>query len=66
MTEHVPFSQILELFEKHGWRLMRIEGEYRLFEKPGSEELPYPVPVQDKKVERYYVDKIRQYLGEDE
>jgi hypothetical protein len=66
MDTQVPFSTVLAIFEEHGWELVRIEAPYRIFEKPGSNALPYWVEVHDKKVDKRYVDKIKAFLEREE
>jgi len=62
MSEPVPFSEILSLFESHGWKLKGTYGSHRIFEKPGSDDLPFWVEVYDKKVDGFDAEKIREYL----
>jgi hypothetical protein len=58
----IPFSDALSFFEGHGWKLQRIYEPYRVFVKPG--ELPWLIPVHDKKVDAEYVQKFKEFLQE--
>ena len=60
MAVHVHFQEVLELFESHGWKLQKIYELYRVFVKEG--ELPWLIPVHDKKVDIEYVEKFKQFL----
>ena len=61
--EVVDFRQVLELFESHGWKLQRIDKPYRVFLR-GKDELPWLIPVHDKKVDGEYVKKFKEFLEE--
>jgi hypothetical protein len=61
MVSH-QFTDVLELFESYGWKLQRIYEPYRVFVKQG--ELPWLVPVHDKKVDVEYVKKFKEFLKE--
>ena len=56
------FEDVLELFEANGWVLQKIYEPYRVFIKKG--ELPWLIPVHDKKVDAEYVKKFREFLKE--
>jgi len=60
MADYVDFEKVLELFESHGWKLQRIYEPYRVFVKQG--ELPWLIPVHDKKVDVEYVKKFKEFL----
>ena len=60
MTEHVGFEEVLKLFEAKGWKLQRIWEPYRVFVKEG--ELPWLIPVHNRKVDIEYVDKFKKFL----
>ncbi len=60
MADYVDFEKVLELFESHGWKLRRIYEPYRVFVKQG--ELPWLIPVHDKKVDVEYVKKFKEFL----
>ena len=60
MADYVDFEKVLELFESHGWKLQRIYEPYRVFTK-GS-QLPWLIPVKDKKVDTEYVNKFKKSL----
>ena len=62
MVDNVGFKEVLELFESHGWKLQRIYEPYRVFVKQG--ELPWLIPVHDKKVDVEYVKKFKEFLEE--
>ena len=62
MKEHFDFEDVLELFESYGWKLQRIYGEYRVFIK--DNELPWPIPIHNKKVDVEYVKKFKEFLKE--
>lgn len=60
MDENVGFEQVLKLFESHGWKLKKIYEPYRVFSKEG--QLPWLIPVHDKKVDIEYVQKFKKFL----
>jgi hypothetical protein len=57
----VPFSEVLEYLESHGWVLVRVWPPYRVFLK--GESLPLLVRVEDKAVSTYDFAKIRQIVA---
>lgn len=60
-TEHdVDFSKVLEFLETHGYRLRHFWGSYRVFTR-GS-ELPFLVPVRDRKVSEDYFRLLREQV----
>ena len=64
MDQSVPFSKVLELLEPHGWELVRIWSPYRVFTKPGADELPILIEVHDRTVRRTDVERIKKHLQE--
>ncbi|MBW8040252.1 MAG: hypothetical protein FVQ85_09665 [Planctomycetes bacterium] len=62
MDDYVGFQEVLELFESHGWKLKKIYQPYRVFVKEA--ELPWLIPVHDKKVDVEYVKKFKEFLKE--
>ena len=62
MAQSVDFEELLEFFESHGWKLQKIYEPYRVFVKKG--ELPWLIPVHDKKVDAEYVKKFKEFLEE--
>ncbi|MBN1361516.1 MAG: hypothetical protein JW993_13040 [Sedimentisphaerales bacterium] len=62
MADNVEFSRVLALFEEHGWRLQKIHEPYRVFVK--DDELPWLIPVHDRKVDAEYVAKFKRFLEE--
>lgn len=60
MANYVDFEEVLELFESHGWKLQKIYEPYRVFVK--EEELPWLIPVHDRKVNAEYVKKFKEFL----
>ncbi len=62
MAQEIDFEEILEFFELHGWKLQKIYEPYRVFVKQG--ELPWLIPVHDKKVDAEYVKKFKEFLQE--
>ena len=60
MKDYVDFEEVLELFESHGWKLQKIYEPYRVFVKKG--ELPWLIPVHNKKVDAEYVKKFKEFL----
>ena len=62
MTREVDFEEVLEFFETQGWKLQKIYESYRVFVKQG--ELPWLIPVHDKKVDSEYVKKFKEFLEE--
>ena len=63
MAHNVDFEEVLELFESHGWKLKKIQEPYRVFVRK-KEELPWLIPVHDKKVDVEYVEKFKDFLKE--
>jgi len=59
----VPFSEVLELLESHGWVLHRTWPPYFVFVHR-DRSLPLLIPVHDKKVSETYVGKIKKILAE--
>ena len=53
MPSPVRFAEILRYLEKHGWRLVRINGSHHTFTKAG-ESRPITVPVHHGKVDAIY------------
>jgi hypothetical protein len=64
MERLVPFSEVLELLESHGWELTRIWSPYRVFTKPGADELPILIEVHDRKVRYSDAERIKRHLSE--
>lgn len=64
MEHSVPFSEVLELLESHGWELVRIWSPSRVFTKPGSDELPILIEVHDRTVRRTDAERIKKHLEE--
>jgi len=62
MKDHVGFQEVLELFESHGWKLQKIYEPYRVFFREG--ELPWLIPVRNRKVDAEYVKKFKEFLKE--
>ena len=62
MAKSVDFEEVLEFFERHDWKLQKIYEPYRVFIKQG--ELPWLIPVHDKKVDAEYVKKFKEFLEE--
>jgi hypothetical protein len=60
ILEDIEFEAVLELFEAHGWRLQKIYEPYRVFVK--DDELPWLIPVHERKVDAEYVEKFREFL----
>ena len=63
VMSEVPFSEVLDVLEAHGWVLQRTWPPYFMFVHK-DHELPLLIPVHDKKVSDAYVQKIKQLLGE--
>lgn len=62
MANEVGFEQVLKLFESHGWQLQKIYEPYRVFVKEG--QLPWLIPVKDRKVDVEYVQKFKKFVEE--
>ena len=62
MRDRIGFEQLLVLFEAHGWKLQKIYEPYRVFVRKG--ELPWLIPVHEKKVDAEYVRKFEEFLKE--
>jgi hypothetical protein len=64
----VPFKAVLELFESHGWHLVRIEKPYRIFwDVPyHPQELPCLIEVDENlEVNDATYRKIKEFFGEE-
>jgi len=64
MAEWATFEAALGLFESKGWKLQRRLEPYRVFMRPG--ELPFLIPVHNRKVSVEYVEKIEAFSRERE
>lgn len=64
MAEEVAFSEVLTLFESRGWKLQKISLPYWVFMRPG--ELPFLIPVHNRKVSKEYVKRIKAFFRERE
>ena len=65
----VPFSEVLEFFESHGWALKRIQKPYFVFfdDPYDPQELPFLVQVdENKEVSDDAFQRIRRFFGEEE
>ena len=62
--ESVPFAQVLDLLEAHGWELTRIWLPYRVFTRPGRSDLPILVEVDDGSVRSSDVAKIKNIIDQ--
>jgi len=62
MAQKADFEVVLKLFESYGWKLQKIFEPYRVFVREG--ELPWLVPVHNKKVDVEYVTKFKEFLKE--
>jgi hypothetical protein len=62
MNKWIDFKEVLELFESYGWKLQKIYDPYRVFVKEG--ELPWLIPVHNRKVDVEYVEKFKEFLKE--
>jgi hypothetical protein len=58
------FAKVLELFEKNGYKLQKIQGRYRVFTKSGADL--WQIPVENGKVKSEYVEKIIQFFKEEQ
>lgn len=65
MESRIPFSEVVDLPEANGWELTRIWNPYRVFTKPGSDELPILIEVHDRMVRQSDVKRIKKYVEED-
>ncbi|MHC4071787.1 MAG: hypothetical protein ACYSWW_07675 [Planctomycetota bacterium] len=63
MAQNVDFEEVLKLFESHDWKLKKIQEPYRVFVR-GKEELPWLIPVRNKKVDAEYVKRFKEFLEE--
>lgn len=65
----VAFSRVRELFELHGWRLMRVWGPFRVFwDRPGEPDKP-PFLVQvdeNKEVSDATYQRVQRFFGEED
>lgn len=56
MASEKPFSEVKNLLDRSGYRLVRISGSHHYFTKPGAE--PFSIPVHHGKVKPYYVRQV--------
>ena len=63
MAQNADFEEVLKLLESYGWKLQKIYEPYRVFVRK-KEELPWLIPVHDKKVDVEYVEKFKDFLKE--
>ena len=60
----VPFKEVLDLLESHGWKLYAEgQGSQRVF-KNEEEPLPFVIQVENKRVSIEYVEKAKKLVGE--
>jgi predicted RNA binding protein YcfA (HicA-like mRNA interferase family) len=64
MPSEVRFAIVRQLFESHGWQLVRIRGSHHVFSKTGRGS--FAVPVHHQRVKAAYVKKITQILNQEE
>ena len=64
MESRIPFSAVVDLLETNGWELTRIWNPYRVFTKPGSDELPILIEVHDRMVRHSDVERIKKHVEE--
>lgn len=62
----VPFSKVLELFERHEWALMRIVSKrHFVFENQKILDEPFVVKVREKQVSDAIYRRIRDFFNEE-
>ncbi len=64
MAKGVAFQQVLEFFEKHGYKLYGLWLPYRVFRDPNDPELlPWYVEVEDGMVSEENFEKIKEFFS---
>lgn len=64
MAQDVAFQEVLEFFEKHGYKLYGFWLPYRVFRDPDDPDaLPWPVEVKDGKVSSEDFEKIKDFFS---
>ena len=63
MNDYVGFQEVLELFESYGYEFIGFWNPYRVFVNPDEpDELPWLIPVHDRKIDIEYVKKFKRWL----
>jgi hypothetical protein len=63
MKEHWTFEKFLEFAESYGYTFICFWNPYRIFvNKNEPEELPWFVPVYERKIDIEYVKKFKKWL----
>ncbi|MHC4744427.1 MAG: hypothetical protein ACYS8Z_21140 [Planctomycetota bacterium] len=64
MAEDIAFQEVLEFFEKHGYKLSYLWLPYRVFVNPNDpESLPWYVEVEDGMVSEENFEKIKDFFS---
>jgi predicted RNA binding protein YcfA (HicA-like mRNA interferase family) len=58
MASERRFSEVKQMLEQAGYRLVRICGSHHYFTKPG--EPPFSIPVHRGKVKPHYVREVEE------
>lgn len=62
MPSEKRFSEVRQMLERAGFRLVRIQGSHHYFTRPG--EQPISIPVHRGKVKPYYVRQVQRICGD--
>lgn len=60
MSNWIAFTDVLAELESAGWKLIRIRGRHRYFDRPGRTMIAFP--VDRRRVKREYVERIRRII----
>jgi len=64
MAKGIAFQQVLEFFEKHGYKLYGLWLPYRVFRDPDDPDaLPWLVAVEDGMVSSEDFEKIKDFFS---
>ena len=63
MKEHWSFEEFLEFTKSYGYEFIGFWNPYRVFSnRDEPDELPWFIPVHEKKVDVEYVKKFKEWL----
>jgi hypothetical protein len=63
MAEHWTFERFLEFARSYGYEFMGFWNSYRVFvNKSDPDELPWLIPVYERKIDIEYVKKFKKWL----
>ena len=63
MEGTIAFKDVLAELESAGWKLIRIRGRHRYFDRPGAPRIAFP--VDRRRVKREYVKQIQRIIADE-